>query len=178
MSRVGKLPVEIPSGVTATIGAEAIDVQGPKGKLSIPLLRNVEAKLDGSQLTVTATNNSRQAKANWGTQRSLLKNSVIGVTEGWTRKLQLQGVGFTAQQKGNVITLATGYSHKSDVEIPEGVSAKVAKQEINLESCDRELVGRTAASLRDVCPPEPYLGKGVRYAEEHVRRKAGKTGAK
>lgn len=178
MSRVGKQPVQLPSGVSASVGAEAVEVQGPKGKLSIPLLRHIDAEVKDGQVMLSTKANTRQAKANWGTQRSLIRNSVVGVTDGWTRKLELHGVGFTAVQQGTTITLATGYSHKTNVEIPKGVTATVGKQDITLESCDRELVGRIAATLRDVCPPEPYLGKGVRYVEEHVRRKAGKTGAK
>ncbi|MCB0330168.1 MAG: 50S ribosomal protein L6 [Bdellovibrionales bacterium] len=178
MSRVGKQPVALPSGVKASVREGAIEVEGPKGKVSIPLLAFIKAEMKENELVVTTESNTRQAKANWGTQRALVRNAVIGVTEQWTKNLELQGVGFTAAMKGNVITLATGYSHKSDVEIPQGVSAQVEKQSISLASNDRNLLGQVAATLRDVCPPEPYLGKGVRYQNESVRRKAGKTGAK
>ncbi|MCI5064956.1 50S ribosomal protein L6 [bacterium] len=178
MSRVGKQPVQLPSGVKAQAKGSSIEIEGPKGKVSVPLLRSVTASIESAEITVKNVDISRQAKANWGTQRALLSNAVVGVTDGWSKKLELQGVGFNAVLKGNVITLATGYSHKNNVELPAGVTAQVSKQEIVLESCDRELVGQVAASLRAACPPEPYLGKGIRYAGENVRRKAGKTGAK
>ena len=178
MSRVGKQPVGIPSGVKVSMKDNQIHVEGPKGKLALPVLPLVKVDIEDQQVVFSGELNSRQSKANWGTLRAHLNNSVIGVTTGWSKKLELQGVGFTAVQKGNTITLATGYSHKTDVEIPTGVTAQVEKQSISLESCNRELLGRVAAKLRDVCPPEPYLGKGVRYSDEQVRRKAGKTGAK
>lgn len=182
MSRVGKQPVVIPAGVKANLVGGRIEVEGPKGKLVVAVPSLVKAEVvseEGKQqIRLTSDANSLQAKANWGTVRAHLKNSVVGVTQGWTKKLELQGVGFTAALNGNVITLATGYSHKTDVAIPKEVKATVGKQEIALESCNRELLGQVAATLRDVCRPEPYLGKGVRYSDETVRRKAGKTGAK
>jgi len=178
MSRVGKQPVSLPSGVKANINESQIEIEGPKGKLALPLLPLVKVDIEEGQIIFSGETGSRQSKANWGTLRSRVSNSIVGVTTGWSKNLELQGVGFTAALKGSTVTLATGYSHKTDVEIPSGVTVKVEKQSISLESCDRELVGRVAAQLRDVCPPEPYLGKGVRYANEHVRRKAGKTGAK
>ena len=178
MSRVGKQPIAIPSGVTIAVNGGVISVQGPKGKLEQKVLPFVDAKVENDQVVFTKKGNTKQAQANWGTTRSLVANRVTGVTEGWKRSLELQGVGFVAQLNGNVITLATGYSHKSDIVVPPIVSAQVDKQKIELESCDRQVVGELAATLRAVCPPEPYLGKGVRYAGEAVRRKAGKAGAK
>ncbi len=183
MSRVGKQPVELPSGVKAALAGAILSIEGPKGKLSVSLgnstnATDVKADVKDNTIILTPANSSRQAKSNWGTVRSLVANSVKGVTEGWQRRLELSGVGFTAVLKGTTLTLATGYSHKSDVEIPKEVSIKVEKQSIDLESCDKQLVGQVAATIRAVCPPEPYLGKGIRYSDENVRRKAGKTGAK
>lgn len=175
MSRVGKQPVEIPSGVKAAIAAGVVSIEGPKGKLAQKVLPLVDAAVEENAIVVTKKGNSKQASANWGTTRALISNMVEGVTNGYTKELELHGVGFTAAMKGQVITLATGYSHKTDVEVPSIVSAKVEKQKISLESCDKQAVGELAATLRAVHPPEPYLGKGVRYAGENVRRKAGKT---
>jgi large subunit ribosomal protein L6 len=178
MSRIGKLPVTVPAGVKAAVAGLNVSIEGPKGKLNIPFPAQVEAKVVDGTIVVAPLNNSRQAKASWGTLRSIINNAVHGVASGWERGLELQGVGFTAVLKGNVLTLATGYSHKSDVVIPSGVNCTVEKQQIKLESCDKQLVGETAATIRAICPPESYLGKGIRYAGENVRRKAGKTGAK
>ncbi len=178
MSRVGKQPVAIPSGVKVAVNAGVVSVEGPKGKLEQRVLPFIEASVENDEVVLAKKGNTKQAAANWGTTRSLVSNMVQGVTEGWTKSLELHGVGFVAQMKGDVITLATGYSHKTDVKVPAIVQAKVDKQKIDLESCDRQAVGELAATLRAVCPPEPYLGKGVRYAGEAVRRKAGKAGAK
>ena len=178
MSRVGKLPIELPSGVKVALSGGQIQVEGPKGKLQVLRPSGVDINVEDGSITVKPQDNSRQSKANWGTTRSLINNAVKGVQEGWKKDLVLSGVGFTAQMSGKEVTLATGYSHKSKVVIPEGVTCKVQKQAIALESCDKHLVGQVAAVIRAVCPPEPYLGKGIRYSDEVIRRKAGKTGAK
>lgn len=182
MSRVGKLAIEVPSAVKLSVSQSAservVSVQGPKGKVSVPFGRGVDVKFEDGVVTVTPQNQSREAKSNWGTVRTLINNAVVGVQEGWKKELVLSGVGFTAQMSGKEVTLATGYSHKSKVAIPEGVNCQVEKQGVKLESCDKQLVGQVAAVIRAVCPPEPYLGKGIRYSDEVIRRKAGKTGAK
>lgn len=178
MSRIGKLPVALPKGVKASIGSGVIMVEGPKGKLQIPVLPLIEINISEAEAVISTKSNSRQSKANWGTLRALLNNAVKGVTQGWQKDLELQGVGFTAALKGKVLTLATGYSHKSDVVIPDQVDCTVEKQSVKLSSCNKHLLGETAATIRAICPPEPYLGKGIRYVGENVRRKAGKTGAK
>lgn len=178
MSRVGKIPIELPSGVKAEITPTSIRIEGPKGKLEQPLSRHVKVASEDGKLVVSPQGREKQALANWGTTRAIINNMVTGVTEGWTKSLDLVGVGFTANLSGDVLTLATGYSHKTDVKIPKVVSCKVVKQNIQLESCDKHAVGEMAATIRRVCPPEPYLGKGIRYTDEHVRRKAGKAGAK
>lgn len=175
MSRIGKLPVEIPSGVKASMQGAAIEVEGPKGKLRQMISQLVKVNIEDKQISVSTELNSKQAKADYGTTRALINNMVKGVSEGWTKSLELVGVGFTAQLSGNKLTLATGYSHKVDVMIPTGVDAKVQKTSISLESCDKALVGQLAATIRAVCPPEPYLGKGIKYSDEQVRRKAGKS---
>ncbi|MCB0351964.1 MAG: 50S ribosomal protein L6 [Bdellovibrionales bacterium] len=178
MSRIGKLPVEMPNGVKASVSGQIVKVEGPKGKLEYTVHEMLGVSVDGSTVVVTPKDKSKQTRANWGTTRSVIENMVLGVTDKWKKRLELVGVGFTAALAGNKLTLATGYSHKTEVIIPQGIEAKVGKQEIELESCDRQLLGKVAAGIRDVCPPEPYLGKGIRFAGENVRRKAGKAGAK
>lgn len=178
MSRIGKQPVTIPSGVKVVIEGNDIRVEGPKGKLSYQIAPFISAGIEENEVVFSCTATSLQARANFGTSRSIVNGMVKGVSEGWKKALELNGVGFTAQLKGNVLTLATGYSHKTDITIPAGVSCKAEKQSIELEGADKQVVGQTAATIRKVCPPEPYLGKGIRYAGENVRRKAGKAGAK
>lgn len=176
MSRVGKIPIDIPSGVKVSIANGEVGVEGPKGKLKHRLGAQVVVTQSENQVVVAVQGKGKQAAANFGTTRSIINNMVIGVTEGWKKGLELVGVGFTAKLQGNTLTLATGYSHDVKIEIPQGVDAKVQKTSIALESCDKQLVGQTAAKIREVCPPEPYLGKGVKYSDEQIRRKAGKTG--
>lgn len=176
MSRIGKLPVEVPQGVKATISGDTVLVEGPKGKLSYDVKSGVKVELVESQVVVKLEGSDSQARANYGTTRAIINNMVQGVSKGWQKVLELHGVGYTAKQQGNDIVLSVGFSHDVTMEIPQGVSAKIAKTSIELESTDRELVGTFAAKIRDVQPPEPYLGKGIRYAGEKVRRKAGKAG--
>lgn len=176
MSRIGKLPVEVPQGVKATVSGDTVLVEGPKGKLSYDVKSGVKVELTDSQVVVKLEGSDSQARANYGTTRAIINNMVHGVSKGWQKVLELHGVGYTAKQQGNDIVLSVGFSHDVTMTIPQGVSAKVAKTSIELESTDRELVGTFAAKIRDVQPPEPYLGKGIRYAGEKVRRKAGKAG--
>lgn len=181
MSRVGKLPIQIPEKVTVEVKDDQVQVKGPKGSLQHPIGRRVDVKVEDGEISVALAPGqraTRQATANWGTTRSIISNMIVGVTDGWSKELELQGVGFTASLSGKSLTLATGYSHKSTVSIPDGINCKVEKQSIVLEGQDRQLVGLMAAKIRDVCPPEPYLGKGIRYKDEQVKRKAGKAGAK
>ncbi len=176
MSRIGKLPVEVPQGVKATVSGDTVLVEGPKGKLSYDVKSGVKVELAESQVVVKLEGSDSQARANYGTTRAIINNMVQGVSKGWQKVLELHGVGYTAKQQGNDIVLSVGFSHDVIMTIPQGVSAKVAKTSIELESTNRELVGTFAAKIRDVQPPEPYLGKGIRYAGEKVRRKAGKAG--
>lgn len=178
MSRIGKLPVPIPSGVTVQVNPGVVTVQGPKGKLDFNLGEGVAVESKDNEIVVSLTGRSKQAQANYGTTRAIMQNMVKGVTDGWVRKLVLSGVGFTAKLQGSDLVLAVGYSHDVVIPIPQLVTCKVAKQSVELESIDRQLVGRIAAKIRSANPPEPYLGKGVRFAEEVIRRKAGKAGKK
>ncbi len=177
MSRVGKQPIAIPSGVKVEVAADKVRVEGPKGKLEQSLLSDVEVSVEDGQVVVKPSGKAtKQAKANYGTMRALINNMVLGVTEAWKKNLELVGVGFTAKMQGNDLVLNTGYSHETTLSIPAGVDCKVGKTNIDLESADKSLVGNFAATIRKVCPPEPYLGKGIKYSDEHIRRKAGKTG--
>ena len=178
MSRIGKLPVAVPQGVKAAVNGAVVSVEGPKGKLTYEVKSGVKVELSNNEFVVSLEGSDSQARANYGTTRAIINNMVQGVNTGWKKVLELHGVGYTAKQQGNDIVLSVGFSHDVTMTVPNGVSAKVAKTSIELESTDRELVGTFAAKIRDVQPPEPYLGKGIRYAGEKVRRKAGKAGKK
>lgn len=177
MSRVGKKPVAIPGGVTVTATPSEIKVKGPKGELKRAVPTGVSVKVDGKAAQVARADDSRPSRAKHGLVRALLQNMVTGVSTGFTRELEINGVGYRAEVKGKALTLALGYSHPIDFALPTGVEAKVDKNRIILSGIDRELLGQTAAKLRDFRPPEPYKGKGIKYVEETIRRKVGKTGA-
>lgn len=175
MSRVAKNPITLPKGVETTIAGSAITVKGSKGSLNIDLHNDVQIEKEGEVLRVSAKNNSRQADALAGTFRALINNMVVGVSEGFQRKLQLQGVGYRAKAQGNVINITVGYSHPIDYQLPAGVTADTPSQtEIVLSSTDKQLLGQVAAEIRDFRRPEPYKGKGIRYADENVYRKEAK----
>ncbi|MCP5358925.1 MAG: 50S ribosomal protein L6 [Pseudomonadales bacterium] len=175
MSRVANNPVQLPKGVEANFTATQISVKGSKGNLELALHEAVEISKEGDTLRVAAKNNSRQAIALSGTFRALINNMVIGVSKGFERKLQLQGVGYRAKAQGNILNLSVGYSHPVDFEIPKGVTADTpTPTEIVLSGADKQLVGQIAAKIREVRPPEPYKGKGIRYLDETVYRKEAK----
>jgi large subunit ribosomal protein L6 len=175
MSRVAKNPITLPKGVETAIAGSAITVKGSKGSLNIDLHSDVQIEQDGNVLRLSAKNGSRQADALAGTFRALINNMVVGVSEGFQRKLQLQGVGYRAKAQGNVLNITVGYSHPIDYELPAGVSAETPTQtEIVLSSTDKQLLGQVAADIRDFRRPEPYKGKGIRYADENVYRKEAK----
>ena len=176
MSRVGKQPVVLPDGVKASITDSAVEVQGPKGKLSYAWNAGVAVAQEDNSIIVSMTGTDRQAKANYGTTRAHINNMVVGVTEGFRKGLELSGVGFNAQLKGSTLVLQTGYSHDVKLEVPKDITCNVQKTKIELLSISKEAVGTFAAKVRKVCPPEPYLGKGIKYEGEQIRRKAGKTG--
>lgn len=178
MSRIGKLPIEVPAGVTVAVNGSSVEVTGPKGTLVRNFGQGVSVELNGRVVRVARTGNDRQSAANFGTCRALIQTMVIGAASGWKRNLDMTGVGFGAKILGSELVLSCGFSHDVRLPVPEGVACLVGKTNIELVSCDKELVGRFAASIRNVQPPEPYLGKGIRYSDEVVRRKAGKTGKK
>jgi large subunit ribosomal protein L6 len=175
MSRIGKRPITVPKGVTVTLDGQTVTVKGPKGERSWTVAEEIEVKQEEGELTLAARADTQRARAMWGLSRTLVDNMVTGVTEGFTRKLELVGVGYRAAMKGNDLSLQLGFSHEVDIKAPEGVTFAVPKQtEINISGADKQVVGELAANIRKLRPPEPYKGKGVRYAGETVRRKEGK----
>ncbi len=180
MSRVGKKPVVIPAGVSVEGEAGRLLVKGPKGEVKVPVLAGVDFNIDAGMVEAQVRGTSRQARANYGTFRALINNAVIGVTQGWERRLELSGVGFNARTETRdgetVLVLAVGFSHDVIVQIPEEVQVQANSTQIVLTSVRKEMVSQLAAQIRDVQPPEPYLGKGIKYHDEVVRRKAGKAG--
>src|SRR5512134_4072096 len=179
MSRVGKLPVKIPEKVKVSVDGSLVKVEGPKGKMSFPTNPIVTVKVDKGEVQVTRPDDGRVAKGLHGLTRTLVKNAVEGVVKGYERNLEISGVGFKAEVKGKNVHFALGFSHPVVFRLPEGITAEVdAKQtKITVRGVDKHLLGLTVAKIRDLRPPEPYKGKGIKYAEEHVRRKEGKTGA-
>lgn len=178
MSRIGKLPVQIPAGVTITVDADLIKVSGPKGNLEQPLLDEVTVKVDGDELTVTRNNEERVARAQHGLMRSLVQNMVTGVTEGFEKRLEVNGVGFKVNLQGNKLVMSLGLSHPVEFTAPEGITLAVDKNTISISGISKQQVGQVAADIRALKKPEPYKGKGIKYVGEQILRKAGKTGAK
>ena len=176
MSRIGKLPIDVPAGVTITVDSSEITVEGPKGKLVVPHLSDVTVTLNEGVLKVNRKDDERIARAQHGLQRALLNNAVTGVTEGYQKQLQVNGVGFRVEGGGQEITMALGFSHPVKYKAREGVQIEVNKMEITVKGIDKQLVGQTAAEIRALKKPEPYKGKGIKYADEVILRKAGKTG--
>jgi len=174
MSKVGKKPIEIPEGVTVTVQNEIVWVKGPKGELSFKLPREIELKLADKQLLVLPVGKSKKTPALWGTIRAIIANMVAGVHQGFEKKLEIEGVGFKAQVQGNDLVLNLGFSHPVVFKTPEGIKVNVEKNTITVSGISLELVGQTAANIRALKKPEPYKGKGIRYAGEIIKRKAGK----
>jgi large subunit ribosomal protein L6 len=175
MSRIGRKPISVPEGVTVDVGSGVVSVKGPKGELSQTVDRDMTIALDDSTLTVERPTDRGSHRALHGLTRSLLANMVEGVTDGYERRLEIQGVGYRARLQGKALELSVGFSHPVSVQAPEGIEFEVPQQtEVVVRGIDKQLVGETAARIRRVRPPEPYKGKGIRYAGEHVRRKVGK----
>lgn len=175
MSRIANNPVELPSGVEIKIDGQRISVKGGKGSMELDVHADVEIKQEDNVLTFAPKGGSKQAKALSGTMRALVNNMVVGVSNGFERRLQLQGVGYRAQAQGKKLNLQLGFSHPVEYDLPEGVSAETPSQtEIVISGMDNQLVGQVSAEIRAFRPPEPYKGKGVRYADERVRRKEAK----
>jgi large subunit ribosomal protein L6 len=178
MSRIGKQPVNVPEKVQVTINNGVVGVKGPKGELTYELTDKVTVEQADNTVVVKPVDGSNKSKAMWGLTRTLINNMVVGVTDGFKKSLEFNGVGYKAVVKGDTLTLNLGYSHPIDYKLPEGITAKVTKNVIDLEGCNKELVGFAAAKIRSFRPPEPYKGKGIKYSDEVIIRKAGKTGAK
>ena len=176
MSRIGKLPIEIPSGVTITVDSDVIKVTGAKGELTVPHLSDVTVAVDGGVATVTRNDDERIAKAQHGLQRALLNNAVVGVTKGFEKKLEVNGVGFRVATQGNTLDMALGFSHPVKYTAPTGITVSNDKMVITVSGIDKQQVGQVAAEIRSLKKPEPYKGKGIKYADEVILRKAGKTG--
>ena len=179
MSRVGKKPVQIPEKTKVTFNDMTINVEGPLGKLSKNIHPDIDLKIDNNEIKVIYRNNNSRSTSYQGLYRSLINNMVIGVSKGYERVLEINGIGYRADISGDILKLFLGYSHPIDFKLPSGITATVDKKNnITLKSIDNELLGLTSANIRKLRPPEPYKGKGVKYAEENIQRKAGKTGSK
>ena len=175
MSRIGKQPVELPSGVTANLSGQTIEVKGPKATQSFTATDDVTIAIEDNTVTVTPRGKSKRARQQWGMSRTMVANMVKGVTEGFKKELEISGVGYRAQMQGNTLKLALGYSHDVDFEVPQGVTVTCPKQtEIVIEGDDPQLVGQVAANIREWRAPEPYKGKGIKYKDEYIFRKEGK----
>ena len=179
MSRIGKKPIPVPQGVKIVMNGNQVHVEGPKGKLTRALPAQVEVAVDGDQILVKHDAQILRSSSLQGLTRTLVANMVDGVTKGFEKELEIVGVGYRAESKGKILNLSLGYSHPVEFPIPEGISIEVEKQtKITIKGADKELVGETAATIRDFRPPEPYKGKGIKYKNERIIRKAGKTGKK
>ena len=179
MSRLGKLPIELPSGTSAKLEQGFIIVKGPKGELKTKMHDLVKVELAEKEIKLTINNQSNgKEKALWGLYRSLIKNMVVGVNDAYSKKLEINGVGYRAAVSGNILTLNVGYSHPVVYDLPEGIKAEVQGNNITISGIDKQLVGETAAQIRKIRKPEPYKGKGIKYSDEILRRKAGKTAGK
>ena len=178
MSRIGKQPIELPKGVEVKLGEDMVEVKGPKGTLQTPICSLLNYELADGHLTITRKDDTRDSNAQHGLRRTLIANCVEGVSKGFSKTLEVIGVGFKVAVKGNIIDLSVGYSHPVLLELPKGLEAKAEGTKLTISGIDKELVGEFAARVRRVREPEPYKGKGIKYENEIIRRKAGKSGGK
>ena len=180
MSRIGKMPVEIPAGVEVKISDDnVVSVKGPKGTLTQAIEKRIKVEIKGNEIIVTRPNDEKSVRALHGLARSLIANMVTGVTNGFTKELEINGVGYRAAKQGKTLVMNLGYSHQVEMEEPEGITIDVPNQtKIVISGIDKQKVGQFAANVREKRPPEPYKGKGIKYVDEHIRRKEGKTGGK
>jgi len=177
MSRIGRLPIDVPGAVTVTIDGQAVNVKGPKGELSLVVKEPIEVKLEEGQVLVTRPDDERASRSLHGLTRTLIANQIIGVTQGYEKSLEVVGTGYRVQSKGAGVEFALGFSHPVNVEPPAGITFEVeGNNKLTVRGIDKQAVGEVAANIRKIRKPEPYKGKGVRYAGEVVRRKAGKSG--
>ena len=175
MSRIGNKHITLPAGVTVAVEGTSVKVSGPKGSLVVPMNHGISVEIDGTTVVCKRANDLKQTKQNHGTTRANIQNAVVGVSEGYKKSLEMRGIGYKAQMQGNNIVLWAGYSHTVTIKPNEGVKVTcVSPTEIDVEGIDKQAVGQTAARIREVRPPEPYLGKGIRYKDEHVATKEGK----
>ena len=175
MSRIGNKAIELPSGVEANLSGQTVNVKGPKGQRSFTASDDVTIEIEGSTIKVQPRGMSKRARQQWGMSRTMISNLVTGVTEGFKKELEINGVGYRAQAQGNVLKLNLGYSHDVDFQVPEGVTVTTPKQtEVIIEGIDQQLVGQVAANIRAWRKPEPYKGKGIKYKDEYIFRKEGK----
>lgn len=177
MSKVGKKPITIPEGVKVEVDGQTVRVKGPKGELSRKLEQSIKAEMVDNEILVKAVSSSKKAHQLWGLNRTLLRNMIEGVTVGFKKELELVGIGYRAEKKGEGISLSLGFSHPVEFKAPEGITFDVLdKTKIVVSGIDKQLVGQTAARLRALRPPEPYKGKGIKYADEVIKKKPGKAG--
>ncbi|MBU0572544.1 50S ribosomal protein L6 [Patescibacteria group bacterium] len=175
MSRIGKLPVILPETVEISVSDGVVSIKGPKGELKRKLPREIKIEVGSKEILIRPKGDSKTARAMHGTWRALIANMVKGVSEGWSKQLELVGTGYRAEGSESNLVLAIGYSHPVEMKAPEGISFTIQKTIITVEGADKELVGQVAAKIRDIRPPEPYKGKGIKYIDEVVRRKPGKA---
>ena len=179
MSRIGNMPVTVPEGVEVKIDGQHITVKGPKGSLERDIHPNIKVELDGNEIKVSRPDDTNINKSLHGTTRALIHNMVEGVSKGFTKTLEIVGVGYRASLKGNTLVVSAGYSHDVELEIPAGIKVELPKNtQVVVSGSDKQVVGQFAANVRGVREPEPYLGKGIHYSDEHIRRKEGKTAKK
>lgn len=179
MSRIGNKLINLPDGVTVSQNGNVITVKGPKGELSSEINSNIEVVVDGQSVSVKRPNDTKEMKTIHGTTRANLNNMIVGVSKGFTKTLEIVGVGYRASLKGNTLVVAAGYSHDVELEIPEGIKVELPKNtQVVVSGINKQVVGQFAANVRAVREPEPYLGKGIHYSDEHIRRKEGKTAKK
>ena len=179
MSRIGKMPISMPKGVDVSIANEVVTVKGPKGQLQVNLLSGLTAEMNDGTLTINRANEEAETRSFHGLVRALLANAATGVSEGWSKSLEIVGIGYRAESKGKNVIFSLGYSHPIDFKVPDGIEIEVDGKAGTLvvKGIDRQQVGQIAAEIRGLRPPEPYKGKGIRYSDERVRTKAGKQGA-
>jgi large subunit ribosomal protein L6 len=180
MSRIGRKPIQVPGGVDVHVGHGVVKVKGPRGSLLVGLMPEIEAALEGQLLTLKRASDDRQARSFHGLSRALVANAVIGVSDGWKKELEIVGIGYRAESKGSEVVFHLGYSHPVNYPVPEGISIDVDAKSgrVTVSGIDRQQVGQVAAEIRGLRPPDPYKGKGIRYAGEVLRMKAGKQGAR
>lgn len=178
MSKIGKQPIQIAQGATVEVNGRSVKVTGPKGTLATNLPRTIEVEVKDDFVVVSSKGKTKIDVSNHGTTRALINNNIKGVTTGWSKKLELVGTGFRAEVIGKTLCLTVGYSHPVKIEAPEGITFKVEKTFVTVEGANKETVGQVSANIRGVRPPEPYKGKGIKYTDEVIRRKAGKAAAK